>query len=291
MQGYIIRRLLQAIPLLVLVTVLSYSLILLLPGDPVLTGFTGGQQTLDPVAYQARKHQLGLDKPLPVQYLLWVGHALQGSFGTSALTRLPVSRDLEARLPVTLQLGAAALAVALLLAIPAGIASAVWRNSLLDRVVTLLAVGGVAIPEFWFATLLILLFSVKLHWLPPIGFVSPFTDPVQGLKLIAMPTIVLGWSGTAVLARQTRSSMLEVLRQDYIRTARAKGLRDRTVVLQHALRNAMLATVTVLGLLVGRVVAGTVIVEQIFSIPGMGRMLVDGVFNRDFPVEIGRAHV
>lgn len=283
MQKYILQRLLQAIPLLLLVTFLSYSLILLLPGDPVLAGFTGGEETLTPEAYEMRKHALGLDKPIVFQYADWLGRTLTGDFGTSTLTRRPVADDLAARVPITLQIGAAGLIAAVLFAIPAGVVSAVWRNSWIDRVVTLIAVGGVAIPDFWFAIMLILLFSVGLGILPPVGFVSPFEDPIRGIQLMLMPTLVLGWSASAVLARQTRSSMLEVLRQDYVRTARAKGLHQTRVVFQHALRNALLPTVTVLGLLVGRLVAGTVIVETVFSIPGTGRLLIGAVFNRDFP--------
>lgn len=173
--------------------------------------------------------------------------------------------------------------VGLLIGIPAGIAAAVRHNTLLDRLVTMVSVAGVAMPGFWFGILLILLFSVKLHWLPPLGYVPIQHDPVQALKLMVLPCLVIGWELAAVVTRQLRSSMLEVLRQDYVRTARAKGLRERRVVWTHALRNALMPVVTVIGLLVGRVIAGAVVVETIFAIPGMGRMLVGAVNANDFP--------
>lgn len=164
---------------------------------------------------------------------------------------------------------------------PAGVAAAVWRNSVLDRVVTVLAVGGVAIPGFFLGVIFILLFAVKLRWLPPSGFVSLFEDPMRGLRFLAMPVLVLGWESAALVTRQTRSGMLEVLAQDYVRTARAKGLREARVVWVHALRNALLAVVTVIGLLVGRLLAGSVVIETIFAIPGMGRLLVSAIGARD----------
>ncbi len=284
MWTYIVRRLLQAIPLILVITFLSYSLLLLLPGDPVLALLTGGDETLTPEAYQAQRHRLGLDKPIPVQYVLWLERTATGDLGRSTKTSRPVSEELKTRLPVTLQLGAAALLFALAVGIPIGVASAVWRNSWLDRGATALAVGGVAVPDFWFAIILILLFSERLHLLPAVGYASLLSHPTKALKLMIMPVLVLGWGATALLARQMRSSMLEVLQQDYMRTARAKGLSGRRVVWVHALRNALLPVVTIVGLLVGRLFAGTVIVERVFSIPGMGRFLVDSVFNRDFPV-------
>lgn len=284
MQRYILRRLLQAIPLLILITFLSYSLLLLLPGDPVLALITGGDATLTEEAYEARRHELGLDRSIPVQYAMWMGRLFQGDFGRSTQTRRPVLDELRTRMPATLQIGAAALTFALVVAVPIGVASAIWRNSLVDRAVTLFAVGGVAVPDFWFAIMLILLFSERLGWFPAVGYANIIDRPRDALELMVMPVLVLGWGATALLARQTRSSMLEVLQQDYMRTARAKGLPQVQVIWVHALRNAMLPMVTILGLLVGRLFAGAVIVEQVFSIPGMGRFLVGSVFTRDFPV-------
>jgi peptide/nickel transport system permease protein len=280
-QRYILRRLIQAVPLFLIVTFLSFSLILLLPGDPVFATFQPGED-VDEAMYEARKRELGLDRPVPVQYAMWLGRVMQGDFGRSTQTRRPVSGELVGRLPVTLQLGAFAIIFALMISIPAGIASAVWRNSPIDRAVTLLSVTGVAIPNFWLAIMLILLFSMTLRWLPPFGFVSVFDDPLRALKHGAMPTFVLGFSLAALLTRQTRSAMLEVLHQDYVRTARAKGLSERKVIVRHALRNALLPVVTILGLLIGQVFGGSVIVETVYSIPGMGRLLVNSILFRDF---------
>ncbi len=281
MQAYIARRLLQAVPLLILITFLSFSLFLLVPGDPVLATVPPGTQFTQE-DYQSRRHQLGLDKPIPVHYAIWISHAIQGNFGDSTHTRRPVMDELKQRLPVTLQVGALALVFSLVIAVPAGVASAVWRNSLIDRVVTLVTVAGVAIPDFWFGIMLILLFSLQLHWLAPVGFVYIYNDPIEAIKLSIMPTFVLGQGLTAVIARQTRSSMLEVLRQDYVRTARAKGLGEMRVVWLHAMRNALLPVVTIMGLVVGRVFAGAVIVETVFAIPGMGRLLINSISFRDF---------
>jgi peptide/nickel transport system permease protein len=281
-QAYIVRRLLQAIPVIILDTFLAFALLLLLPGDPVtaLIGASGGA-SLDPQQIKAYRHELGLDRPVPVQYAMWLDRAVQGDLGRSTRTYRPVSDEIKARLPVTAQVGAAAFLLSLVIAIPAGVASAVWRNSLFDRVVTVLAVGGVAIPGFFLGVVFILLFAVKLRWLPPSGFVSPFDDPVRSVRFLALPVVVLGWEAAALLTRQTRSGMLEVLAQDYMRTARAKGLRELRVVWVHALRNGLLAVVTVAGLLVGRLLAGAVIIETIFAIPGMGRLLVSAIGARD----------
>jgi peptide/nickel transport system permease protein len=287
MQAYILRRLLQALPLLVLVTFATYSLILILPGDPVLALFTGGEATLDQEQLAAARAKLGLDKPVPLQYLLWLKRALGGDLGVSTQTGLEVTEELSKRLPVTAQLGLTALFFSLLVSLPAGVLSAVWRNSLLDRVITVFAVAGAAMPSFWIGMLLILLLSVRLRLLPPVGYESFLEDPLRALKLMAMPCLVLGWQAAAVITRQTRSAVLEVLREDYVRTAYAKGLRSLRVLGLHVLRNALLPVVTVVGLLVGPLLAGAVIVEQMFAIPGVGRLLVAAVLAQDFPTVQG----
>lgn len=286
MQAYIAKRLLQFIPVIVGVTFLVYSLTLLLPGDPVasLLGLSEGQAQLEPGVVQAYRHELGLDRPVPIQYLKWLNRVAHGDFGTSIKTRRPVTQEIGPRLKVTAQVSTAALIVSLLIAFPAGIAGAIWRNTWLDRVITISAVSAVAVPSFWLAIMMILLFSVRWNLLPPSGFVSPFADPVRGLKLMVMPVLILGWEGAAVLARQTRSSMLEVLNQDYMRTARAKGLTGARVVWLHGLKNAMLPIITVIGLRVGFLLGGSAIVETIFTIPGIGRLLVSSISTRDFPV-------
>jgi peptide/nickel transport system permease protein len=276
----------QFIPVLLGVTFLVYAMILLLPGDPVaaLLAPSEGQGQLDPAVVRAYRHELGLDRPIPIQYAKWLGRVLHGDFGDSIKTRRPVTTEVLPRLKVTAQISIAALIVSLLISFPAGIAGAIWRNSWVDRLITMFAVAAVAVPSFWLAIMAILLFSVRLQWLPPSGFVSLFDDPVRSIKLMTMPVLMLGWEGAAVLTRLTRSSMLEVLNQDYIRTARAKGLAGRRVVWLHALKNAMLPVITVIGLRVGFLLGGTVIIETIFSIPGIGRLLVSSISTRDFPV-------
>jgi len=283
MTAYLVNRGLQTIPLLFIVTFLSFSLLLLLPGDPVTSLLSQGE-AVDPELREAYRKELNLDKPIPVQYIFWLGRASVGDFGNSTQTRRPVAEELRSRVPATLQIGIAGFIVGLLIGIPAGIAAAVWHNSMIDRVVTLFSVAGVAIPGFWFGIMLILLFAVKLHWLPALGFERITDDPVRALKLMILPATVIGWELSAVITRQLRSAMLEVLRQDYVRTARAKGLHERRVVWLHALRNALLPVVTVIGLLLGRILAGAVVIETIFAIPGVGRLLVGAVRAHDFPV-------
>jgi peptide/nickel transport system permease protein len=286
MRAYIVSRLIQFIPVIIGVTFLVFSTTLLLPGDPVtaLLGLSAGQATFTPEQIERYRHDLGLDQPIPVQYAKWLERAVQGDFGDSIKTRRPVTTEVVPRIKVTAQLGATAFLLSILIGLPAGIAAAIWRNSPIDRLITLFAVSAVAVPSFWLGIMMILFFSVKLQWLPPSGFVSPFEEPVRGLKLLVMPALILGWGGAAVLTRQTRSAMLEVLNQDYIRTARAKGLAARRVVWVHALKNAMLPIVTVLGLGIGNLLGGAAITETIFAIPGVGRLLVASIGTKDFPV-------
>ena len=286
MRAYIVSRLIQFIPVIIGVTFLVFSTTLLLPGDPVtaLLGLSAGQATFTPEQIERYRHDLGLDRPIPVQYGKWLGRAVQGDFGDSIKTRRPVTTEVVPRLKVTAQLGVTAFIISILIGLPLGIAAAVFRNTPIDRLITVVAVAAVAVPSFWLGIMVILFFSVKLQWLPPSGFVSPFEEPIRGLKLLIMPAVILGWSGAAVVTRQTRSAMLEVLNQDYIRTARAKGLAERSVVWVHALKNAMLPIVTVLGLSIGTLLGGAVIVETIFAIPGIGRLLVGSINTKDFPV-------
>jgi peptide/nickel transport system permease protein len=283
MTAYLVRRGLQTIPLLLIVTMLTFSLLLLLPGDPVTSLLSQGE-AVDPELKEAYRKELHLDKPIPVQYAYWLSRAFVGDFGDSTQTRKPVAAELRSRIPATLQIGLAGFVVGLLIGIPAGVAAAVWHNTVIDRMVTLFSVAGVAVPGFWFGIMLILLFSVKLHWLPAVGFERITDNPGQALKLMVLPATVIGWELSAVITRQLRSAMLEVLRQDYVRTARAKGLHERRVVWLHALRNALLPVVTVIGLLLGRILAGAVVIETIFAIPGVGRLLVGAVRSHDFPV-------
>lgn len=271
------------IPVVILVTMMVYSLILLMPGDPI-TAMIGRGEVLDKEQIQILRHRLGLDRPIPVQYAMWLSRAVRGDFGRSTLTRRPVIAEIKVRLPVTLELGLFAMLFATLIAVPVGIISSVRRGSKLDLVSTVLTISGVAMPEFFLGIILILLFAVTLGWLPTNGFVSVFTDPVEGFRHILLPVFSLGLVIAATNMRQTRSAMLEVLVQDYVRTARSKGLTERAVIWVHALRNALLPVVTLMGLQIGRIFGGAVIVETLFAIPGMGRLIVGSILLRDFPV-------
>lgn len=283
MTSYVLQRLAQMIPVILLVSVISFALTFLLPGDPARL-ILGDQMAADQEAYQAVRRELGLDRPVPVQYLDWLGGTLRGDLGTSTRDRLPVIVGIGERLPVTLELSGLALLLALVIALPAGIVSAIKPNSRWDIGCSLFSLGGVAIPHFWLGILLIYAFAVFLKLLPPSGYV-PFTDdPVANLKHMVLPAVTLGVGLSAVIMRQVRSSLLEVMQQEYVVTARAKGLATRSVVGRHALKNALIPVVTVIGLQVGLLFGGAVITESIFSIPGLGRWAVDSILWRDFPV-------
>lgn len=283
MATYILQRALQMIPVMMLATIISFSIIFLLPGDPALL-ILGDQLAADRSIYEAKRAELGLDRPLPIQYLDWLGKTVRGDLGLSTRDRQPVVQGIKERLPVTLQLAGLGLLMALCISIPAGIVSALRPNSKWDIIASLFALGGIALPNFWFGILLIYLFAVILKWLPPSGYVPFSDDPTQNLTRMLMPAVTLGLGLSAVLMRQMRSSLLEVLHQDYMTTARAKGLGQKVVVLRHALKNALIPVVTVLGLQMGLLFGGSVITESIFSIPGIGRWAVDSITTRDFPV-------
>jgi peptide/nickel transport system permease protein len=281
---YLLRRLAAMVPVLVVVSVVVFSLIHLTPGDPVAIML---REESDPATLAALRHQLGLDRPLPVQYVTWLARAARGELGRSIRTNQRVTEAIRERLPVTLTVAAAATLLALAIALPAGILSAVRRNSAADVAGTLAALSGVSMPNFWLAILLIFLFSVTLGWLPPMGWVSPVRDPWGGLRSLVLPAITLGTAMAAVVMRMTRSSLLEVLQLEFVRTARAKGLGERPVLLRHALRNALIPVVTVVGLQAGALLGGAIITETIFALPGVGRLLVDAIFQRDFPIVQG----
>jgi len=286
MGRYIVRRILQMIPTLLLVTFATYALLLIVPGDPVATVVGQGQQ-VEPETVQRIRHDLGLDQPIPVQYGKWLWRVLHGDLGRSTFTKQPVLTEIAQKVPVTIQVGLAGWLVSIFIAIPAGIISAVKRNSWIDIMATLFSLGGMAIPGFWLAIMLILVFCIWLGWLPPFGFVSILSDPGQALRLLILPAITIGISITAGNMRQTRAAMLEVLAQDYVRTARAKGLHERTVIWLHVLKNALLPVVTIMGMQLGGLIAGAFIIEMIFVIPGVGRTGVQAIFNKDFPMVQG----
>ena len=282
MGRYLARRLLYFIPVIFLITVVVFSITMLLPGDPALA-FLGEANIRDKVAYEAVRQELGLDRPLPVQYALWLGKALQGDLGRSVRTHEAVTAALAARLPVTIELAAVALGIALLIAIPVGVISATRPNSLLDTTATVVAVSGVALPEFFVGILLIYLFAVGLGWLPPSGYVPLSAGLWPNLKSIILPALSLGLALNAVTMRQVRASLIEVMREEYVTVARAKGVPEGTVIRAHALKNALIPVITVIGLQIGRLFGGTVVIETIFAYPGMGRLAADSIFFRDFP--------
>ncbi|MGA9172541.1 MAG: ABC transporter permease [Thermoactinomyces sp.] len=275
----IIRRLLLAIPVIFLVTLMVFSLMHMLPGDPA-TVILGQEAT--PEAVAALRAELGLNKPLIVQYFDWLAGVLHGNLGNSLVDHTPVSELIMQRLPATIELTIGTFIVAILIAIPAGILSAVRPRSLIDYSSTLFALGGMSIPHFWLGMMFIVLFAVKLGWLPASGYVPFSDDPLGNLSAMIMPIIATGLRESAVLMRMMRSSLLEVMHADYIRTAYAKGLKERFVILRHALKNALVPVVTTSGLIVAGLLGGLVITESIFSIPGFGKLIVDSIFNRDF---------
>lgn len=280
MISFVLHRFLHLIPILFIVSFAVFAMLLLLPGDPTLTilgEFASAEQRAE------LRHKMGLDQPIWVQYTRWLTTFLSGDFGRSLRTHEPVLEMLVNRAPVTLQLTVMSILFAIVVGIPLGIAAALRRNRLADSVISTIGIAGVAMPNFWQGILLILLLSVALGWLPPSGYVPIWVDPVQNLRLMIMPTIVIGTSLAALILRQTRASMLQVMSQDYVRTARAKGASEFDVVVWHALRNALIPIVTILGLQFGSLIGGVVITEMIFTLPGLGRMIVDGIFERDFP--------
>ena len=284
MTNYLVKRLLAVLPTLLLVSMLIFGLQQLLPGDPAKI-LAGEEQDPNVVAYLTAK--LHLDEPLPVRYGYWITGVVQGDLGESVRTQLPVLSLILQKLPVTAELAFLAMCVAVLIGIPAGIASAVGRGTVWDYVANVFALWGLSTPNFWLGILMIMLFSVHLGWLPASGFVSPTEDLMGNLASMAMPAFVLGNAIAAVLMRHTRSAMLQVMQSDYVRTARAKGLDERTVILKHALRNALTPIITLGALEFGTLLSGAVLTEQVFTIPGFGKLILDAVFNRDYAVVQG----
>ncbi len=282
MREYILRRIVSMIPVLFLVSMISFALLYVLPGDPAVAIL--GENAGSTETYQALRRELGLNRPLWQQYATWLGRVARGDFGISIRTREPVTTVLLRRMPISLYVGVAGLVVGILIGLPVAILSALKPGSKLDLIGTVLALGGVAIPSFWQALLLVYVFAVLLRWLPPSGYTPLTTDPWLSLKMLLMPAVVLGTHSAAVIMRQGRSALIEVLGQDYITTARAKGLAERRVVTLHALKNALIPIITILGLQVGGLVSGAAIVETVFAIPGVGRAAVDAIFYRDYPV-------
>ncbi|MBI3536861.1 MAG: ABC transporter permease [Chloroflexi bacterium] len=284
MTRYISKRLLAMLPVLFLVSFVVFMLLHLTPGDPALI-MLGEEAT--PQNLAALRHELGLDQPLPLQFLSWMEHIVRGDLGRSIRTHQQVLEAIVERLPVTIELTALAMIISLFIALPTGIISATRRNSFLDLFSTTGALLGISMPNFFLAILLIFIFAVTLRWLPPIGYTPIQKDLLENIRGMILPAITLGAAASAIVARLTRSSLLEVLSQDYVRTAQAKGLAERTIIYTHALKNAMIPVVTIIGLQIGALIGGAVITETIFVLPGVGSLVVDSIFRRDYPLVQG----
>ena len=284
MPGYLLKRLAAILPTIFFVTIIIFGLQQLLPGDAAII-LAGENQDPTVIAYLRQK--MHLDESLPMRYAYWIGGVVHGDLGESLRIQEPVLGLILQKLPVTLELASLAMLIALVIGIPAGIVSAVGKVTVWDYTANVIALWGLSTPNFWLGILMILLFSVNLGWLPASGYVSPFEDLRANLAALIMPAFVLGNAIAAVLMRHTRSAMLQVLSADYVRTARAKGLDERTVVLKHALRNALTPIITLGALEFGTLLSGAVLTEQVFSIPGFGKLIVDAVFNRDYAVVQG----
>ncbi|MEU6583617.1 ABC transporter permease [Nocardia sp. NPDC046763] len=281
MLQFVFHRLWQSAVTLVLVSLVVFAGVRALPGDPA-TAMAGEQA--DPATIAAVRTDLGLDRSLPVQYLDFAGHALHGDFGRSIRTGTPVGHMIRVTLPVTLELALYAVLIAVLVGVIGGVIAAAYRGRWPEWVVNGVSLVGLSVPTFWLGILAVLYLSVGLGLFPASGYVSPFEHPLRGLYFLTLPALILGVTHAAVVQRQTRSSMVETLTADFVRTARAKGLAPRTVILHYGLRNSLIVVTTVIGLQLGLLIAGTVVTERIFSLPGIGKLTLDSVFSRDYPV-------
>jgi peptide/nickel transport system permease protein len=281
---FLVRRAFISAVTLLLISLIVFAGVRMIPGDParVMAGTDADAAGLEEI-----REKYGLNAPLPLQYLRWIGLAVRGDLGESIRTRQSVAGTVAIKLPITLELACLSLLVAITIAIPAGVIAAVRRNTPWDVLASGISLCGVSVPNFWLGIMLILLVSVRLGWLPASGFVPLAEDPVANVKRMLMPALVLGSGLAAVLMRQTRNAMIEVLSADYVRTARAKGLAQAAVVVRHALRNGLIPVVTILGLQMGALMSGAVVTEQIFVLPGFGRLIVEAVFTRDYPLVQG----
>lgn len=284
MTKYIMRRLLLLVPLLLAVSLITFIMLQLAPGDPVSAMYGLDIENMNPDQIERIKEQFGLNDPLPIQYLRYIGNLLQGDMGRSITTKRPIGPDIMQRYPVTLQLALASLFIVMMIALPLGVISAQYRGTWIDNLAMLVSLIGVSMPNFWVGIMLILLFSLHLDWLPSAGRGEGFFGTIQSLIL---PALTLGTSLAGLVTRLTRSSMLEVLDQDYMRTARSKGLKNRAILMKHGLRNAFIPVITVLGLQLAGLLSGAVIVETVFAWPGMGRFAVNAIWRRDYPVIMG----
>jgi peptide/nickel transport system permease protein len=284
MLAFITRRIIQSLIVILIVTVFVFVGMRLLPGDPIYMLFNPNQvQNMTAEELAAIRHEAGLDRPMINQYFSWLGGVFHGNLGNSILTKQPISKDLKKRIPVTAYYGSIAFVIGTLIGIPLGIIAAVRRGTWIDTLVSTLANIGITVPTFWLGIILIWVFAIRLDWLPPMGYTSPFVDFTKSCRQLVMPVFCTMIFPIAGYARQSRSSMLEVLRQDYIRTAWSKGLQERAVILRHALKNSLIPIVTLAGMGISGIIGGSVLIEQVFNIPGMGRLAVDSLFQHDYP--------
>lgn len=286
MRAFLIRRLLSTLTAALALSVLIFLLIRLVPGDAV-TLWVGQEGTMTPEVRATLQKMFGLNEPLPVQYMHWLGDLVRGDLGYSFRSRLPVTQLIWRALPITVELAALAMLLSAAVALPLGVVSAVRRDKPADVLARILGLVGLSMPSFWLAILLILTSATYFGWLPSLIYVSPWKNPVGNLAQMLMPAVSLGLPLMAVVMRMTRSTMLEVLSQDYVRTARAKGVAERTMLARHALKNAFIPIVTVMGIQLGRLLGGAIIVEQIFGMPGIGTTLVSAIGERDYPMVQG----
>jgi peptide/nickel transport system permease protein len=290
MPAYILNRFIQGLIVIIIASILVFLVMRLLPGDPIMLYLSQANvANLGPEAIEALRVKFGLDKPMPQQYLDWMSHVLRGDFGMTIFRGVTVGKLLTECFPVTAYLGILAVIFSTVVAVTAGLICALRRGSWIDTVVTSLANVGISAPVFWMGILMIYLFSLNLGWLPTNGYTSPFTDFWLSTKKLIMPVFCLSVVSLSFITRQTRSSVLEIIRQDYIRTAWAKGLRERSVVIRHILKNSLIPIATLIGMQVTVIFGGSVLVETVFNIPGVGRMMVDAVFNKDYPIVQGGA--
>jgi peptide/nickel transport system permease protein len=286
--SFIIRRLIYSIIILIIVSIIVFLALRLLPGDPLLIYiFQNQMDQLSPSEIQELRVHFGLDKPLPLQYFDWMGGLFHGSFGTSMFSNVPVIKLLAERLPVTIHLGVLAFILSATLGIVAGMVCALRQGSRLDSVLTSIANFGISVPVFWLGILMIYLFGLFLGWLPIQGYTSPFTNFWLSTRQLIMPVLCMSVVSLASNTRQTRSSMLEVVQQDYIRTAWAKGLRERVIVIRHIMKNGLIPVITLMGMHVGHIIGGSVLIEMVFNIPGMGRLMVEAIYNQDYQIVQG----
>ncbi|MDR7075136.1 peptide/nickel transport system permease protein [Neobacillus niacini] len=284
MIAFIIRRLLQTVIVLIMVSLIVFSILQVLPGDPART-LLGPEAS--PEQVEQIREELGLNRSLPVQYFTWVGHAIQGDLGKSIAFREDVTGIIGEHLPKTIYISILSMVLAIIIGVPAGIIAAIKRGGKIDSLISVVANFGMAVPAFWLAVLCIYFFSLKLGWFPVQGYTSPFEDLWLSTQQVIMPVICLAFAALASFARQTRSAMLEVIMQDFTRTARSKGLKEGTIIIKHTLKNAIIPVITLVGLQVRNIVGSTIFIEQVFNIPGMGRLVVQSIFNQDFVVVQG----